>query len=921
MSDKDRLNGQKTLKVAGFLEEFEKDDIKKNVDIVELFAYFNVKLSKVGKNFKGLCPWHNDNKTASLSVDKEKGLYNCFGCGEAGDAFDLVEKMKGFDFKESLKFLKEWHGFTSFSPISAELPLEVKPLVVASAANGGKPPVNSSGKVLISPDGGRIKDLNTVKNYYHKRLFDHPEALEYLKTRGLKNTGLYERFQIGFADGCLNLVIGESQRKELTEAGIFTEKGQEHFKNCLVFPIFDENGNTVSFYGRDISEDSNFKHRYLKGKHRGVFNRKASKVYNEIILTECIIDCMSLIEIGFENVQSIYGTNGFTGEHLQTLKADRVKTVILALDNDEPGQIASEKLKESLINEGFKVKIVSPFSGKDWNETLKAGMLKKDDLQVLIEQAAIFEAEKVIETGLKVTQEGFSTIFLFVDITYKVSGVKETFITSLRVNIKAENGDDKYFDNLDLYSARSRSNYSFQVSRIFSIEPKRIEKDLVTILEYFEDERDRRGMENEKQEKIELTEEEREAGLKFLKSPGLFDEIVKDMEKIGYVGENLNKQLLYICASSRILDDPVSVLILSESASGKSMLVETVKKLIPSEDVVSVTSLSDQALNYIKDLMHKFLILGEAVHSDVIEHQIREILSGKELSRLVTVKDEKTGKMESKIVRTPVIVASVMSSASYSINPENTSRCFVINTDESREQTRKIHEIQRQKYTLSRHFEKSSVIPEIIKKHQAAQRLLRNILIVNPFGEALGFPDNLMRTRRDNDRFLDLIACVCFLRQYQKTVRWEGLTEFIECDIDDYRIAYNIMINGVLASSLMEIPKGAVILYKEVRLMVRDMAEKAGIKPEEVSFIQRDIREFSKFNSDSIRKYLNNLVDLEYIQIISGRIRGTRLSYRLRKDEELEKLDLSDIPSPEQMDERIRKSKSEEKEENDGEAL
>ena len=184
------------------------------------------------------------------------------------------------------------------------------------------------------------------------------------------------------------------------------------------------------------------------------------------------------------------------------------------------------------------------------------------------------------------------------------------------------------------------------------------------------------------------------------------------------------------------------------------------------------------------------------------------------------------------------------------------------------------------------------------------ERLLRKLLVVNTFGGFLNFPDNLMRTRRDNDRFLDLIACVCFLRQYQKAVRWEGLTEFIECDIDDYRIAYNIMINGVLASSLMEIPKGAVILYEEIRLMVRDMAEKAGIKPEEVSFIQRDVREFSKFNNDSIRKYLNNLVDLEYIQITSGRIRGTRLSYRLRKDEELEKLDLSDIPSPEQMDER-----------------
>jgi len=235
------------------------------------------------------------------------------------------------------------------------------------------------------------------------------------------------------------------------------------------------------------------------------------------------------------------------------------------------------------------------------------------------------------------------------------------------------------------------------------------------------------------------------------------------------------------------------------------------------------------------------------------------------------------------------------------VNPENASRCFVINTDESREQTRRIHESQRQKYSLSRHYEKAQVIPEIVKKHHAAQRLLRKLLIVNPFGKYLNFPDNLMRTRRDNDRFLDLIACVCFLRQYQKAVKWEGLTEFIECDLEDYGMAYEIMVKGVLSSSLLEIPKGAGILYEEIRRMVRDMADKSGIKPEEVSFIQRDIREYSKFNADSIKKYMKNLVSLEYIQLLSGRSRGTRFSYRLRKDEELEKIDLSAIPAPEEM--------------------
>ena len=106
----------------------------------------------------------------------------------------------------------------------------------------------------------------------------------------------------------------------------------------------------------------------------------------------------------------------------------------------------------------------------------------------------------------------------------------------------------------------------------------------------------------------------------------------------------------------------------------KSFLVDTVKHLMPEEEVVSVTSLSDQALNYIEDLTHKFLVLGEAVHGEVVEHQIREMLSGKELSRLVTIKDPETGKMRSQVVRKSVIVSSVMSGTNYAINPEKIER-------------------------------------------------------------------------------------------------------------------------------------------------------------------------------------------------------------------------------------------------------
>ena len=168
---------------------------------------------------------------------------------------------------------------------------------------------------------------------------------------------------------------------------------------------------------------------------------------------------------------------------------------------------------------------------------------------------------------------------------------------------------------------------------------------------------------------------------------------------------------------------------------------------MPAEDVVAVSSLSDQALNYIGEggLLHKFLILGEAVHSEVVEHQIREMLSAHELSRLVAMKDAKTGELSSRTVRSPVVVAAVMSSTRTEMNPENASRAFLVNADESREQTRRIHESQRAKYSLEKHSRERSLVPRIIEAHHAAQRLLTPRVIVNPFASKLVFPDALMR--------------------------------------------------------------------------------------------------------------------------------------------------------------------------------
>ena len=509
--------------------------------------------------------------------------------------------------------------------------------------------------------------------------------------------------------------------------------------------------------------------------------------------------------------------------------------------------------------------------------------------------------EPVPDYPLEHRKDGLFELFTIGDLEYRLGGVKPLFVSSLRVNMRVGNGSQNYYDGLDLYLARSRTAFAAAAERIAGAAPARVERDLVRILEYLETERDKALNRQGERAAAAMTETEKQAGMALLTDPHLFTTIVNDLSVLGYVGEDLNKQLLYLCATSRKRDNPLSVLILSQSASGKSYLVDCVRRLMPEDEVLAVTSLSDQALNYLSDLEHKFLILGEAVHSESVEHQIREMLSGKELSRLVVEKDPDSGRMESRMMKIPVVVSSVMGSTAGKVNPENASRCFVIHADETKEQTERIHEYQRRRKSLDRLVSGSAETERVIKTHHAAQRLLRNIPVVNEYAPLLDFPTALMRSRRDHERFLDLIDCVCFLRQYQKKTERRGGLEFIRCDAKDYEIAYAIMVNGVLRSTLEELPKGAQLLYEQVRDWVRNETKKRKLKIYELRFTQRQIREATGLSHTWVQAMLRLLVDYEYVELVHGGGERSKAYYALRNDEGILGADLSMIPSPQTM--------------------
>lgn len=779
-------------------------------------------------------------------------------------------------------------------------------------------------------------NLERVVEYYESSFSKNEQVGEYLLSKGIKNFSLWQRFRIGFSDGSLRSKIGEQQTKELKRLGILGKSGKEHLQGCLVFPVENVHGETVQLYGHYISDSINKdtekntnNHLCLQVKERGIFNRKASRIYDVIMLAGSVFDGLSLIQLGFENVQSFYGTTGFTQEHLELLQNDRVKTIILALENDDSAHTSASEIVDKLIEEFFQVKtIVPPANVKDWNDYLLQGNAAgKEDLDLKAEIGQFIDSadlknpssrnslsrmhdtdhQHIPNASFHVEKENLGTNFIFDDVNYNVSGLKEIFVSNLRVNIKTTLRNQgslyqntKYYDSLDLYSARSRKSFSQNLTNELGLEAKRVERDLIEILEYLENERDK-ALEGDSRIEKELTEEDKKLGLSFLQSKDIIGQIQNDMDILGYVGEGRNKAIMYLIATSRLLDDPMSVIVMSQSASGKSMLMETVEEMLPEEDVVSISSLSDKALNYYKDLMHKFMTLGEAVYKEEVEYQLREIQSKRELTRLVTAKDPRSGEITSKLVKTEVLVALALTTTSDKINPENASRNFMLQTDESVEQTARIHRQQRRKYSLERVHEKKEAIPLILKKHHAAQRLLKNYLIINPYSDHLRFPENLMRTRRDHDRFLDLIAVVCFLRQYQKEVKEFQDKKYIECDIKDYEISYDLMIHGVLSASVTELPRGAVDLYKVMRDYSKVTAKNKNLFPEDITFTQRDIREYCGFNQTWIKRQFKILADYEYLEIVRGGGPRSRGYYRLRDDEEITRMDNSMILSPDEL--------------------
>ncbi|TAL60612.1 MAG: toprim domain-containing protein [Bacteroidetes bacterium] len=378
-----------------------KMEIAKERNIVDVVRSFGIELQPKGNNYVGLCPFHAE-KVPSFTLLQEKNRYHCFGCGVDGDVIDFVAKQTGYSIGDAIDWLVDGSCRQLSSGCRQLSSVVVSCRQLSSDSKGNGLQIN------------HMEILNYAAYFYHQNLSKCEKAIEYLKGRGITEQSISD-FYLGYCSGNLRQEIQENDIvtvSKLSKVGILNPKGNEMFYECVIFPILDDNGmDCVGVYGRRTNNEGN-NHLYLPGKKTGVWNSHALKKHKSIILTESIIDAITLYGAGFQNVIPCYGVNGFTHDHIDLFKKYQTERVHICFDWDTAGNRGMEQVSRRLMSIGievYNVKKTPDMKYVDLNEMfVSVGVQAVDTFKNLCEEAEKLEA--TIEYEQNVGNENKKTL-------------------------------------------------------------------------------------------------------------------------------------------------------------------------------------------------------------------------------------------------------------------------------------------------------------------------------------------------------------------------------------------------------------------------------------------------------------------------------------------------------------------------------
>ena len=378
----------------------------------------------------------------------------------------------------------------------------------------------------------------------------------------------------------------------------------------------------------------------------------------------------------------------------------------------------------------------------------------------------------------------------------------------------------------------------------------------------------------------ELSATEEKEAVKLGKRKDLLKETNRLIGLSGVIGEENNRQTMFLIFTSKKTNNPLHCISLGSSGVGKTHLQSKVSELIPQEDKVEITVLSANAFYYFNrtELQHKLILIEDLDGAESVLYPLRELQTKKRITKTVVHKDTKgTTRTIHLTVEGPVSVAGCTTQES--IYEDNSNRSFLLYIDESQEQDKRIMDYQRKLSAGKIDLEAEQKAREILKN---LQRILKPIKVINPFAEYLELPQSVFKPRRTNSHYLQFIEVITFYKQFQREKKYDEQTgeEYIETTIVDIEEANELIIETLLRKS--DLLNGACRSFFE--------SLKAYLtKENQTTFTNAEVRRWIRLPKSTVRRRFLELLDTENIVRVKDKNKKT-YRYELADKEEYSNL-------------------------------
>jgi energy-coupling factor transporter ATP-binding protein EcfA2 len=589
-------------------------------------------------------------------------------------------------------------------------------------------------------------------------------------------------------------------------------------------------------------------------------------------------------------VLALYGTNGLTAEHRHEIKTlGNLQEVVLALDGDEAGRKATGGIAAELkaLRPGLKVTTLDLPDGEDINGMWvshadeEAGWLQ--DLykgrRVIGEEEQVPNTEvkpdsiTAIKAGLgKLTIQPHYLEYLGIAARYRVRGGIRGGAESLKVSLQIQSTGQDYRAKVDLYEYKQTMTLAERTASVLELRKDQVLDDLRQLTDLLEVHRDNpapSSSASHPRPRQNMLPGERAAVLAFLKRPDLLDQLGDYLGRAGIVGETRSRQLLYLVALSHGTDAPLHALVQGTSGSGKTHLVTKISELLPPEDVITLTRVTDSSFyNYGRDdLKNKLIVLEDldGLREDAL-FAFRELQSRGQLTSSTSIKDD-SGEIFAKVRTVKGPVASLAATTQGEIYEDNLSRCLVVAVDESEEQTRAVVDYQNRRAAGLVDGAEERSLRDFLRS--CARLLDRSKTVVNPYATAVALPAEASKLRRLNALYQSFVRQIVLLHQHQRKTDKKGR---LIAEVADLRAACELLFDAIVLK--VDELDGALRFFFE---NLKNYVLKQG---REYEFTRREVRQGLRISKTQQHTYLTQLLDLEYIKQVGGYVnRG--LTYKV----------------------------------------